>query len=61
LALVIYDADTRSLLDNGQPVPSIASNDNLQLNPDGQPTSIKCYRKRKGALVFGRCRDAPQS
>jgi hypothetical protein len=31
----ITDADTRSLLDNGQPFPSIASNSNLEPNPDG--------------------------
>lgn|SRR5215213_622482 len=34
-SIVLYDADTRSLLDNGQPFPSIASNSNLQANPDG--------------------------
>ena len=34
-SVVMYDADTRSLLDNGQPFPSIASNDNLKLNVDG--------------------------
>lgn len=32
---VLYDAQTRSLLDNGQPFPSIASNTNLKLNADG--------------------------
>jgi len=34
-SVVLYDADTRSMLDNGQPFPSIASNSNLKLNPDG--------------------------
>ncbi|MFV0932759.1 DUF1254 domain-containing protein [Pseudomonas jessenii] len=34
-SVVLYDADTRSLLDNGQPFPSIASNSNLKLNADG--------------------------
>jgi hypothetical protein len=34
-SFVAYDADTRSLLDNGQPFPSIASNSNLKLNADG--------------------------
>ncbi len=34
-SVVLYDADTRSLLDNGQPFPSIASNSNLKSNPDG--------------------------
>ena len=34
-SIVLYDADTRSLLDNGQPFPSIASNSNLESNPDG--------------------------
>jgi hypothetical protein len=34
-SVVLYDADTRSLLDNGQPFPSIASNSNLKPNPDG--------------------------
>jgi hypothetical protein len=33
--VVIYDADTRSLLDNGQPFPSVASNNNLKSNADG--------------------------
>ncbi len=32
---VLYDSETRSLLDNGQPFPSIASNTNLKLNADG--------------------------
>ncbi|MEH6822631.1 MAG: DUF1254 domain-containing protein [Motiliproteus sp.] len=32
---VLYDADTRVLLDNGEPFPSIASNTNLTLNDDG--------------------------
>jgi len=34
-SVVLYDADTRSLLDNGQPFPSIASNSNLKPNADG--------------------------
>ena len=34
-SMVLYDADTRSLLDNGQPFPSIASNSNLKPNADG--------------------------
>lgn len=34
-SVVMYDADTRSLLDNGEPFPSIASNSNLKSNPDG--------------------------
>lgn len=34
-SFVVYDVDTRSLLDNGQPFPSIASNSNLKLNADG--------------------------
>src|SRR5271168_3027415 len=34
-SMVIYDADTRSLLNNGQPFPSVASNSNLKPNADG--------------------------
>jgi hypothetical protein len=34
-SVVLYDADTRSLTDNGQPFPSIASNSNLKPNADG--------------------------
>jgi hypothetical protein len=34
-SVVLYDNDTRSLLDNGQPFPSIASNSNLKPNADG--------------------------
>jgi len=34
-SIVLYDADTRALLDNGQPFPSIASNSNLKPNADG--------------------------
>ena len=30
---VLYDSETRALLDNGQLFPSIASNTNLKLNP----------------------------
>ena len=33
--VVVYDADTRGLLNNGQPFPSIASNQKLTLNKDG--------------------------
>ena len=33
-AVVLYDADTRALLDNGEPFPSVASNQQLTLNPD---------------------------
>jgi len=34
-SVVLYDAHTRSLLENGQPFPSIASNSNLKPNADG--------------------------
>ncbi len=34
-SVVLYDADTRALLDNGEPFPSIASNTNLRPNADG--------------------------
>jgi hypothetical protein len=34
-SVVLYDADTRALLDNGEPFPSIASNTNLNPSPDG--------------------------
>ena len=34
-SVVLYDADTRGLLDNGEPFPSIASNTGVQLNADG--------------------------
>lgn len=34
-SVVLYDTDTRSLLDNGQPFPSIASNSSLKPNADG--------------------------
>jgi hypothetical protein len=33
--VVFYDSDTRSLLDNGEPFPSIAPNSNLKPNADG--------------------------
>lgn len=32
---VLYDSETRSLLDNGEPFPSIASNTGVRLNEDG--------------------------
>ncbi len=35
LAVVLYDADTRALLDNGEPFPSVASNQTMTYNPDG--------------------------
>jgi len=38
-SVVLYDADTRSLLDNGQPFPSIASNSNLKPNTDDSAPS----------------------
>ncbi len=34
-SVVLYDADTRALLDNGQPFPSVASNQKMTLNQDG--------------------------
>lgn len=34
-SLVLYDAETRCLVDNGAGLPSIASNQNLTLNADG--------------------------
>ncbi len=34
-SFVVYDAETRCLLDNGNGVASIASNQNLTLNRDG--------------------------
>lgn len=34
-SVVLYDSDTRSLLDNGEPFPSVASNTNLKPNADG--------------------------
>jgi hypothetical protein len=45
---VVYDTETRSLLDNGQPFPSIASNTNLKSNANGSadiyfgPEAPKC-------------------
>ena len=43
-SVVLYDADTRALLDNGQPFPSIASNTNLNPNPDARRTSTSGQR-----------------
>ena len=34
-SVVLYDADTRALLDNGEPFPSVASNQTMTYNPDG--------------------------
>jgi hypothetical protein len=34
-SVVLYDADTRGLLNNGEPFPSLASNQEMQLNDDG--------------------------
>ena len=34
-SVVLYDADTRGLLNNGEPFPSVASNTNLKSNKDG--------------------------
>ena len=34
-SVVLYDADTRALLDNGEPFPSVASNQQMTLNQDG--------------------------
>jgi len=34
-SFVVYDAETRTLLDNGQPFPSVASNQKMTKNPDG--------------------------
>jgi hypothetical protein len=59
-SVVLYDADTRSMLDNGQPFPSIASNSNLTLNPDGSsdiwfgPTAPKAANANWIKTVPGR-------
>jgi len=34
-SVVLYDADTRGLLDNGEPFPSVASNQKMTSNKDG--------------------------
>ena len=34
-SVVVYDADTRGLLNNGEPFPSIASNQKFTANKDG--------------------------
>ena len=34
-SIVLYDADTRVLMDNGQPFPSVASNQKVTYNSDG--------------------------
>ena len=34
-SMVLYDADTRVLLNNGEPFPSIASNQKVNSNKDG--------------------------
>ena len=34
-SVVLYDADTRALLNNGQPFPSVASNQKMTFNSDG--------------------------
>ena len=34
-SFVVYDAETRALLDNGQPIPGVASNRNATVNKDG--------------------------
>ena len=49
-SFVIYDAETRSLLDNGQLFPSVASNDNLKLNPDGSADLYFGPGRPNGAL-----------
>ena len=33
--MTVYDAETRSLLQNGQPKPSISTYDQPDVNPDG--------------------------
>ncbi|MBK6709626.1 MAG: DUF1214 domain-containing protein [Chloroflexi bacterium] len=33
--MTVYDAETRSLLQNGQPKPSISTHDQPDVNPDG--------------------------
>jgi len=34
-SFVVYDAETRALLDSGQPIPGVASNRNVTVNKDG--------------------------
>jgi hypothetical protein len=59
-SVVMYDADTRSLLDNGEPFPSIASNSNLKPNADGTadiyfgPTAPKVANANWIKTVTGR-------
>jgi hypothetical protein len=59
-SVALYDADTRSLLDNGEPFPSIASNSNLKPNADGSsdiwfgPTTPKAANANWIKTVPGR-------
>lgn len=39
-SVVLYDADSRGLLNNGEPFPSIASNTNVKLNEDGSADMV---------------------
>jgi hypothetical protein len=39
-SVVLYDADTRGLLNNGQPFPSIASNQKITPNKDGSTDMV---------------------
>ena len=58
-SLVLYDADTRCLIDNGGELSSIASNHNLTLNPDGSadlPFGPPTTRRRTGQLDPDRAR-----
>jgi hypothetical protein len=49
-SIVIYDADTRALVNNGQAFPSVASNTNLKKNADGSADLYFGPKQPKNAL-----------
>ena len=46
--MTVYDAETRSLLQNGQPKPSISTYDQPDVNPDGSVDIFFGPRAPKG-------------
>ncbi len=48
-SVVLYDADTRALLDNGEPFPSVASNQKVTYNPDAK---MKALLEKAGQVGF---------
>ena len=51
--MTVYDAETRSLLQNGQPKPSISTYDQPDVNPTARSTSPSARKRQRARRRTG--------